>query len=146
VSTGFVWLSIETFRWQHCASQSGVFRTWFWYCNTDNFSTIWTEQLPITTDNIIPVLPNTVLFLCGQGADFRPRQTSGVLLFWWRQWPESLRRVPTVKTARPLRLCCFFYQGYLFMLYGIHINHSVVSCASRSGFVSTIWKLFDMYL
>jgi hypothetical protein len=39
--------------------------------------------LLITTDNIIPVLPNTVLLLCGQWADIEPRQTSGVVLSVW---------------------------------------------------------------
>jgi hypothetical protein len=29
---------------------------------------------------------------------------------WWRYWSEILRRIPTVKTARTLRLCCVF--GY----------------------------------
>ena len=66
-------------------------------------------KLLITIDNITPVLANTVLFLCDQVADIRPRQTSGVMLsLWWRHWPENLRRIHTVKTARTLLLCCLF--------------------------------------
>jgi len=37
-------------------------------------------QLFITTDYIVLILPNTVLLLCCQVADTRPRQTDGVLL------------------------------------------------------------------
>jgi len=40
-------------------------------------------QLLITTDNIISVLVNSVLLLCDQGADIRPRQTGDVVLSVW---------------------------------------------------------------
>jgi hypothetical protein len=64
-------------------------------------------QLLITTDNIKSVEANTVLLLCVQWADIRPRQTSGfLLLVWWRHLQEILCTLPTVKTARTLRLYC----------------------------------------
>jgi len=36
-------------------------------------------------------------------------ETNGVVLsVWWPHWPENLRRIPTVTTARTLLLCCVF--------------------------------------
>jgi len=76
---------------------------------TQNITWIWTVGLLVTTDNIIPVLANTVLFLCCQVADIRPRPTNGVVLsICWQHWQEILQRIHAVKTARTLPLCCVF--------------------------------------
>jgi len=108
MSTGFIWLCTQTFRWHHCTALSDAFRPSFWNCYTDSFSTIWKVQLLITTDNIIPVLANTVLLLCGQGPDVRPRQASGVVIsVWWWHCPEILRRNPQLKPqAHCVRAAC----------------------------------------
>jgi hypothetical protein len=109
MSTGVIWLSIETFRGHHCTNQSDAFSPRYWNSCTKSYTTIWTVQLLINTDNIIPILANTVLLLCGQVPHIRPRQTNGVVLsVCWRHWPEILRRIPTIKTARTLGLCCVF--------------------------------------
>jgi hypothetical protein len=109
MSNGFIWLSIETFRGHHCTSQSDAFSPRYWNSYTKSFTWIWSVQLLITTDNIIPILANSVLLLCGQVPYIRPRQATGIVLsVWWRHWLEILRRKPTVKTARTLCLCCVF--------------------------------------
>ena len=106
MSTGFIWLSVETFRWHHFTSQSDVFRPWFWNSYTDSLFRIWTVKLLIITEYILLILANTVLLLCGQVTYIRPRQTSSVVLLisWWH-WLGILRRIPTVKTACTLSLC-----------------------------------------
>jgi hypothetical protein len=72
-------------------------------------------QLLIATNNIIPVVANTVRLLCGQvvdvmaEADIMARQTKDVVLsVWWRHWQEIFLRIPTSKTARTLNLCNVF--------------------------------------
>ena len=132
MSTGFIWLCTQTFRWHRCTALSDV-------CQLDSsgcvhrhsdgtavtdwavlsvrhsematqtvFRRIWTVQLLITTHNIISVLANTVLLLCGQGTDIRPRQTSGVVIsVWWRHCTE-FPGGPTDKTAGTLRPGCVF--------------------------------------
>ena len=52
----------------------------------------------------ILVISNAVLFLCQQVAHIHPDSPA----VWWRHWPEFSHRMPTVKTARTLRLCCVF--------------------------------------
>ena len=95
MSTGFIWLSTETFRLHHCARLSDAVSPWFWNNYTDSFTWIWTVQLLITTDKFMPDLESTVLLLFGQGADIRRRQTSDMgLSVWWRHCPEILRRNP----------------------------------------------------
>ena len=68
-------------------------------------------QLLITTGNIIPFLESSVLLLCGQLADIKPRDTNGVVFsVWWRHWREILRRKSTFKTARTSNICwCSVY-------------------------------------
>ena len=117
MSTGFVSLSTETFRWHHCTGQSDAFHPWFWNSYTDSFSRVWKVQLLITPDNIIPVLASIVLLLRGQVEDIRPKQTSDVVLsVWWRHWPEILRRNPKLKpqhiaSVLPVLCNCMQYSA-----------------------------------
>jgi len=98
MSTGFIWLCTQTFRWHRCTTLSDAFRPSFWNSYTDSFSTVWTVQLLITTHNIIPLLAKTMLLLCGQEADIRPRQNSSVVIsVWWRHWTEILLRNSQLK-------------------------------------------------
>jgi len=109
MSTRFIWLSTQTFRWHHCTSRAMLsvrdteIATQTVFPQFEQFSYSLLRTILYRSER------DTVLLLCDQVADFLPRQTGAVLLsFWWRHRSEIVRRIPTVRTAPTLRLRCVF--------------------------------------
>jgi len=87
MSTGFIWLSTETFSEHLCTVQSDAVNPWYSNSYTERFTWNLTVNiflfyvyLLVTTDNILLNLANTLLFLCDQVTDILPRQNNGLVL------------------------------------------------------------------
>ena len=98
VSTGFIWLCRETFRWYYCTGK-----------NHD--SKDFLHNLNSSVSLYIPmILANTLLLLRSRGRHNAETNHCWFIINFMKTGSENLRRLPTVKTARTLHLCWVF--GY----------------------------------
>jgi hypothetical protein len=109
VSTGFIWLSTQTFRWHHCTGLSDALRPWYWNSYTYSFfHNLNSAALHYYGLYCIDPSEQCCAAAVASGGHNAETNQRWFVISFVATRSEILRRIPTVKTARTLRLCCVF--------------------------------------